>query len=138
MKKSLNGNSDTEDEMGTVAWYKDKFGTWKSKKEGEGYQIWKYQARETYRHWKKHRKDGPAVIGPNYEGWYCYGKKHSYDGPAIIDGNLDRIEWWIRGYQYSNLRDWLYYRKWYISKDRRCKKFTEEELFELKLRYGGI
>ena len=46
---------------------------------------------------KLHRKDGPAVIIPNYyEAWWLNGKLHRLDGPAIIRDN-GQIEWYKNG-----------------------------------------
>lgn len=33
---------------------------------------------------KYHRLNGPAIIYPDGEGWYCKGALHRLDGPAVI------------------------------------------------------
>ena len=48
---------------------------------------------------KKHREDGPAIIGSDgFWAWYYEGQRHRLDGPAVrrTDGSL---EWWVRGVQ---------------------------------------
>jgi len=49
-----------------------------------------------------HREDGPAVIFPTHQEWYCHGKLHRTDGPARMfhvapDGQEKVAEWWMEG-----------------------------------------
>lgn len=47
-----------------------------------GYIVWRGELG------KYHRKNGPAVEGPNgTEDWYLNGRRHRDDGPAVIDPN---------------------------------------------------
>ena len=48
-------------------------------------------------HGKRHRTDGPAVIGADgSEFWYLHGKLHREDGPAAI-GHKGAKLWYLYG-----------------------------------------
>ena len=51
--------------------------------------------REWWLYGKRHREDGPAVIGLDME-WWINGRRHCDDGPAVVRFS-GRKEWWLRG-----------------------------------------
>jgi len=51
-----------------------------------------------YRHGKKHREDGPAVVWMNgVQEWFVNGKRHRVGAPAITDHSGNYEEWWVDG-----------------------------------------
>jgi len=79
---------------------------------------------------KLHRKDGPAVIIPNYyEAWWLNGKLHRLDGPAIkrVTGYKS---WHINGKPLNTkkVNDWI--------KENNINLKTKEHQVLFMLRFG--
>lgn len=57
-------------------------------------------ARAWFIHGKRHRLDGPAEVGRDYQQWWVDGKRHRIDGPAI-DYNNGEKQWFVNGRRFT-------------------------------------
>ena len=78
-----------------------------------------------------HRKDGPAVDNPSYEGWYINGKLHREYGPALTYKNGDCF-WYVNGKEVTNREHHAYFNPPKLKTiNINGKVFTVEQLNDL-------
>lgn len=79
-----------------------------------------------------HREDGPAVIYSNgQQEWWFNGKRHRSDGPAIIGNGFQ--EWWLNNNRILNsiVEEWLSE----FSINPNWKEWQDEEKVLFRLRF---